>query len=66
MTDVLDAVRGHYRAAGLTERLRASGPAPSPNLGVMMGPGFAQLAASLGRNLMAGRLGVLTAVFEVT
>jgi sarcosine/dimethylglycine N-methyltransferase len=45
-------------------RLRASGPPPSPNLGVVMGPEFAQLAANLGRNLMEGRLGILTAVFE--
>lgn len=44
--------------------LRASGPPPSPNLGVVMGADFAQLAANLGRNLMEGRLGVLTAVFE--
>jgi SAM-dependent methyltransferase len=44
--------------------LRASGPAPSPNLGVVMGPDIAQLAANLGRNLMEGRLGILTAVFE--
>jgi sarcosine/dimethylglycine N-methyltransferase len=45
-------------------QLRASGPPPSPNLGVIMGPDFAQLAANLGRNLMEGRLGILTAVFE--
>jgi SAM-dependent methyltransferase len=45
-------------------QLRASGPPPSPNLGVVMGPDFAQLAANLGRNLMEGRLGILTAVFE--
>jgi sarcosine/dimethylglycine N-methyltransferase len=45
-------------------QMRASGPLPSPNLGVVMGPEFAQLAANLGRNLMEGRLGVLTAVFE--
>jgi sarcosine/dimethylglycine N-methyltransferase len=45
-------------------QLRASGPPPSPNLGVVMGPDFAQLAANLGRNLMEGRLGVLSAVFE--
>ena len=32
--------------------------------GVVMGPDFAQLAASLGRNLLEGRLGILTAVFE--
>src|SRR5215467_1369265 len=45
-------------------QLRASGPPPSPNLGVVMGSDFAQLAANLGRNLMEGRVGVLTAVFE--
>jgi sarcosine/dimethylglycine N-methyltransferase len=46
-------------------QLRASGPPPSPNLGVVMGPDFPQLAANLGRNLTEGRLGILTAVFEV-
>jgi sarcosine/dimethylglycine N-methyltransferase len=45
-------------------QLRASGPLPSPNLGVVMGPEFAELAANLGRNLLDGRLGILTAVFE--
>ncbi|MGV7219402.1 class I SAM-dependent methyltransferase [Bradyrhizobium sp. UFLA05-112] len=45
-------------------QLRASGPQPSPNLGVVMGPDFAQLSANLGRNLLEGRLGILTAVFE--
>jgi sarcosine/dimethylglycine N-methyltransferase len=45
-------------------QLRASGPQPSLNLGVVMGPGFAELAANLGRNLLEGRLGILTAVFE--
>jgi sarcosine/dimethylglycine N-methyltransferase len=45
-------------------QMRASGSQPSPNLGVVMGPDFAQLAANLGRNLMEGRLGILTAVFE--
>ncbi len=45
-------------------QLRASGPPPSPNLGVVMGPDFVQLAANLGRNLMEGRLGILAAVFE--
>src|SRR5215813_3162192 len=45
-------------------QLRASGPPPSPNLGVVMGPDFAELATNLGRNLMEGRLGILTAVFE--
>jgi SAM-dependent methyltransferase len=44
--------------------LRASGPPPSPNLAAVMGPDFPQLAANLGRNLMEGRLGILTAVFE--
>jgi len=47
-------------------QMRESGPPPSPNLGVVMGPDFAQLAANLGRNLMEGRLGVVTAVFEAT
>jgi sarcosine/dimethylglycine N-methyltransferase len=47
-------------------QLRASGPPPSPNLGVVMGPDFPQLAANLGRNLVEGRLGILTAVFEAT
>jgi sarcosine/dimethylglycine N-methyltransferase len=45
-------------------QMRASGPPPSPNLGVVMGPDFAQLVANLGRNLTEGRLGILTAVFE--
>jgi len=45
-------------------QLRVSGPPPSPNLGVVMGPDFAQLSANLGRNLMEGRLSVLSAVFE--
>ncbi|MDG4877291.1 class I SAM-dependent methyltransferase [Mesorhizobium sp. WSM4935] len=44
--------------------LRASGPPPTLNLGVVMGQGFADLATKLGRNLMEGRLGILTAVFE--
>jgi SAM-dependent methyltransferase len=46
-------------------QLRAMGPPPAPNLGVVMGTDFAQLAANLGRNLMEGRVGVLAAVFEV-
>jgi len=45
-------------------QLRASGPPPAPNLGVVIGPDFAQRSANLGRNLMEGRLGILTAVFE--
>jgi sarcosine/dimethylglycine N-methyltransferase len=45
-------------------QMRESGPPPSLNLGVVMGPEFAQLSANLGRNYLEGRLGVLTAVFE--
>ena len=45
-------------------QVRASGPPPSPNLGVVMGPDFAQLAANLARNLTENRIGILTAVFE--
>jgi sarcosine/dimethylglycine N-methyltransferase len=45
-------------------QLRASGPPPQPNLGVVMGTDFAELSANLGRNIMEGRVGVLTAVFE--
>jgi ubiquinone/menaquinone biosynthesis C-methylase UbiE len=45
-------------------QLRASGPPPSPNLGVVMGADFAQLAANLGRNIVEGRVGILKAVFE--
>ena len=45
-------------------QLRAAGPPPSPNLGIVMGPNIAELAGNLGRNLFEGRLGVLTAVFE--
>jgi sarcosine/dimethylglycine N-methyltransferase len=45
-------------------QLRTSGPPPSPNLGVVMGAGFAELSANLGRNIMQGRVGILTAVFE--
>ena len=45
-------------------QLRASGPPPAPNLGVVMGPDFVQISANLGRNLMEGRLGIFTAVFE--
>jgi len=44
--------------------LRDAGPPPSPNLGVAMGPEFAQAVFNLGRNLMEGRIGILTAVFE--
>ena len=44
--------------------LRASGPPPAPNLGVVMGPDFRELSANLGRNVIEGRLGILMAVFE--
>ena len=45
-------------------QLRASGPQPPPNLGVVMGPDFALLTANLGRNFLEGRLGIVTAVFD--
>jgi sarcosine/dimethylglycine N-methyltransferase len=62
---VLSWQDGTEAAKAWIATLRASGPPPSPNLGVVMGPDFAQLAANLGRNLMEGRLGILAAVFEV-
>jgi hypothetical protein len=46
-------------------QMRVAAPPSSPNLGVVMGPDFPQLSANLGRNLLEGRVGVLTAVFEV-
>jgi SAM-dependent methyltransferase len=61
---VLEWQDGTEAAKAWFAGLRASDPAPPPNLGVVMGPDFAQLAANLGRNLMEGRLGILTAVFE--
>ena len=45
-------------------QLKASGPPAPPNLGVVIGPDFAELSANLGRNIMEGRIGILTAVFE--
>ena len=45
--------------------LRASGPPPGLNLGIVMGPEFAQLTANLARNLAEGRLGILSGVVEV-
>jgi SAM-dependent methyltransferase len=45
-------------------KLRDSGPPPPPNLGVVMGAEFAQVMTNLGRNLLEGRLGILTAIFE--
>lgn len=44
--------------------LRTSGPPPGPNLGLVMGPGFPELATNLAKDLMQGRLGVVTAIFE--
>jgi hypothetical protein len=54
----------HTRAKAWFNQLRASGPPPSPIVGTVMGPDMAQFAANLGRNLMEGRLSILTAVFE--
>lgn len=45
-------------------RLRDSGPPPSPNLGLVMGPDIQELIGNLGRSLMEGRLGILSAIFE--
>src|SRR5215470_4778375 len=45
-------------------QLKASGPPAPPNLGVVIGPDFAELSANLGRNILEGRIGILTAVFE--
>ena len=45
-------------------QLRESGPLPSPNLGVVMGPDFVLFTANLGRSLLERRLGILTAVFD--
>jgi ubiquinone/menaquinone biosynthesis C-methylase UbiE len=44
-------------------QMRAAPPL-SPNMGVVMGPGFTELVTNLGRSLMEGRVGVLTALFE--
>ncbi|HTW29353.1 MAG TPA: methyltransferase domain-containing protein [Acetobacteraceae bacterium] len=51
-------------AKAWAEQLRLSGPPPPPNLGVVMGAEFAQLAGNLARNLLEDRLGVMTGVFE--
>lgn len=45
-------------------QMRASGPPPSPNLSVLMGADFPQLTGNLARNLIEGRLDILSAVFE--
>lgn len=55
---------GTQAAGAWFARLREAGAPSSLNLGVVMGPDFAQLSANLGRNLREGRLGILTAVFE--
>ena len=39
-------------------------PPPSPNLSVVMGPQIAATLQNVGRSLMEGRLGVISAVFE--
>jgi sarcosine/dimethylglycine N-methyltransferase len=44
--------------------LMASGPPTSPSLGVVMDQGFREALGNLGRSLVEGRIGVLTAVFE--
>lgn len=74
-----DATRGAIEQAGFrilawrddtevakawVNALRDSGPPPSPSLGMVMGPDFAQSLFNLGRSLMEGRIGILTAVFE--
>ncbi|KAA0999349.1 class I SAM-dependent methyltransferase [Paraburkholderia panacisoli] len=55
---------GTEAAKAWINQLRTSGPPSSLNLGVVMGPDFAQLSTNLGRNLLEGRLGILAAVFE--
>jgi hypothetical protein len=45
-------------------QLRTMGQLPSLNLGLVMGPDFAQSTANLARNLLEGRLEILTAVFK--
>ena len=46
-------------------QLRAAPPA-SPNLGVVMGPDFAQLGGNLARNILEDRVAILSAVFEAS
>jgi SAM-dependent methyltransferase len=45
-------------------QLRDAGPPPGPNLGLVMGPGFRDLAFNLGRSFLEDRLGLFLAVFE--
>lgn len=52
-------------AKAWANELRAGGP-PALNLGAVMGPDFARLTGNLARNLLEGRLGVLTALFAPT
>jgi len=56
--DGTDAARAWIR------QLREVGPPPGPNLAVVMGPDFLELSTNLGRNLMEGRVGILTAMFQ--
>ena len=44
--------------------VRESSPPPMPNLSLVMGPDFFRFVDCLGRNLLEGRLGVISAVFE--
>ena len=44
--------------------LRPDGPRQPLNLGLVMGEGFGELAANLGRSLLQDKVGVLAAVFE--
>ena len=51
-------------AKGWIAELRGSGPSPWPNLGGVMDSGFGEVLGNLVRNLIEGRIGVRTAVFE--
>jgi SAM-dependent methyltransferase len=61
--DVGTGLGGPARFLAATHRCRVTGVDVSEPF-VVMGPDFAQLAANLGRNLLEGQLGILTAVFE--
>ena len=56
--------RRHRGWQNLAAQLRAAWPPPSPDLGIVKGPDFAPLAMNLGPNLIEGRVGIITAVFE--
>jgi SAM-dependent methyltransferase len=45
-------------------KLQSSGPPPQPNLGTVIGRNMLEIMTNLGRAIMQGRLGILTAVFE--